>query len=76
MSSLVAFFEMLPKLSGVSGQEAAAKLRMRIWCGDRGSYAGFDIWLTGNLFTVSFSITLSSGLHKTNSHIESLFCFH
>lgn len=73
MASLVAFVWNVPKPSGVSGQEAAAKLRMRMSRGDHGSYTGLDFWLIGNLFVVSFSITLSSGLHKTIYHIESLF---
>lgn len=75
-TALVAFFEILPKPSGVLGQEATSKLRMRIWCGNHGSYSILDFWLTGVLLIVSFSVTSSSGLHKIISPVESLFfCF-
>lgn len=44
--------------------------------GGTGLYSSLDFWLIGNLFVVSLSVTLSSGLYKTISHIENLFSFH
>lgn len=78
ITSLVALFKMLPKPRGGSGQESAAKLRMRIWCGDNGLCTGLDFWLIGKLFIVSFFITFSSAFHRTVAHIGSsldIFCF-